>query len=82
MPKYDANNELKLHTASVMEDLYAALNTLTRRIHGEFPVETVQIDFTTWLMVAAVVRQLSATAVHSLAFTAQGRYITSLSCII
>jgi beta-xylosidase len=44
--KYTVNNGLALSTATVTTDLYAARNTLTHRIHGEFPVGTVAIDFT------------------------------------
>ncbi|KAI1773454.1 glycoside hydrolase family 43 protein [Hypoxylon cercidicola] len=36
---------LTLSTATVTSDLYAARNTLTHRIHGEYPVGTVEIDF-------------------------------------
>ncbi|KAI4866731.1 glycoside hydrolase family 43 protein [Hypoxylon rubiginosum] len=39
------NGGLTLSTATVTSDLYAARNTLTHRIHGEYPVGTVQIDF-------------------------------------
>ncbi|KAI8966647.1 glycoside hydrolase family 43 protein [Daldinia sp. FL1419] len=35
-----------LSTATVTNDLFAARNTLTHRIHGEFPVGTIQVDFT------------------------------------
>ena len=44
--RYTVNNGLTLSTATVTSDLYAARNTLTHRIHGEFPVGTVAIDFT------------------------------------
>ncbi|KAH7138746.1 glycosyl hydrolase family 43 protein [Dendryphion nanum] len=44
--KYTVNNGLTLSTASVTDDIYSARNTLTHRIHGEYPVGTVQIDFT------------------------------------
>lgn len=37
---------LILHTATVTNDLYKARNTLTHRLHGQFPSGTVQIDFT------------------------------------
>lgn len=43
---YSVDDGLVLSTATVTDDLYAARNTLTRRIHGEFPVGTVEIDFT------------------------------------
>ncbi|EEY17112.1 glycosyl hydrolase family 43 protein [Verticillium alfalfae VaMs.102] len=43
--KNKVNNGLTLSTASVTTDLYAAKNTLTHRIHGEFPVGTVELDF-------------------------------------
>ncbi|KAF2182260.1 glycoside hydrolase family 43 protein [Zopfia rhizophila CBS 207.26] len=44
--KYKVNNGLTLSTATVTDDLYAARNTLTHRIHGEFPVGTIVVDFT------------------------------------
>lgn len=44
--KYTVNNGLTLSTATVTDDLYLARNTLTHRIHGEFPVGTVAVDFT------------------------------------
>lgn len=45
--KYKAGNGgVTLSTATVTDDLYAARNTLTHRIHGEFPVGTLQVDFT------------------------------------
>ncbi|KAI2470949.1 glycoside hydrolase family 43 protein [Annulohypoxylon bovei var. microspora] len=34
-----------LSTATKTDDLYAARNTLTHRVHGEFPVGTLQVDF-------------------------------------
>lgn len=43
---YSVDGSLILSTATVTDDLYAARNTLTHRIHGEFPVGTVEIDFT------------------------------------
>jgi hypothetical protein len=43
---FDVDNGLTLRTASVTDDIYAARNTLTHRIHGEFPIGTVEIDFT------------------------------------
>ncbi|GAP87410.2 putative glycosyl hydrolase family 43 protein [Rosellinia necatrix] len=36
---------LTLRTASVTDDIYAARNTLTHRVHGEFPRGVVHIDF-------------------------------------
>jgi len=44
--KYTVNNGLTLSTTTVTSDLYKARNTLTHRIHGEYPVGTVAIDFT------------------------------------
>ncbi|KAH7079821.1 glycosyl hydrolase family 43 protein [Paraphoma chrysanthemicola] len=44
--KFSVNKGLVLQTASVTTDLYSARNTLTHRIFGEFPVGTVEIDFT------------------------------------
>jgi len=43
--KYTVNNGLTLHTATVTDDLFHARNTLTHRLHGEFPMGTVVIDF-------------------------------------
>ena len=42
---YEVNDGLTLSTSSVTEDLYSARNTLTHRVHGEFPAATVEIDF-------------------------------------
>ncbi|KAH8593684.1 glycosyl hydrolase family 43 protein [Bisporella sp. PMI_857] len=42
---FKVNNGLTLSTSSVTQDIYSARNTLTHRIHGEFPVGTVEIDF-------------------------------------
>ncbi|KAI1437094.1 glycoside hydrolase family 43 protein [Xylaria sp. CBS 124048] len=45
--KYAAGGDedgLTLSTATVTEDFYSARNTLTHRIHGEFPVGTLQVD--------------------------------------
>lgn len=39
------SNGVTLSTATVTTDFYAARNTLTHRIHGEFPVGTLQVDF-------------------------------------
>lgn len=39
------DNGVTLSTSSVTEDIYQARNTLTHRIHGEYPVGTVEIDF-------------------------------------
>ncbi|KAF9872845.1 putative glycosyl hydrolase family 43 [Colletotrichum karsti] len=44
--KFKVNNGLTLSTATVTNDLYAARNTLTKRIHGPVGVGTVIIDFT------------------------------------
>ncbi|KAF1967936.1 glycosyl hydrolase family 43 protein [Bimuria novae-zelandiae CBS 107.79] len=41
---YAVNNGLTLKTASVTQDLYQARNTLTHRIHGEFPSAVVKVD--------------------------------------
>jgi beta-xylosidase len=40
----NASTGLTLYTASVTPDLYAARNTLTHRIHGEFPSATLTLD--------------------------------------
>ncbi|TDZ28495.1 Non-reducing end alpha-L-arabinofuranosidase BoGH43B [Colletotrichum spinosum] len=42
---YAVDNGLTLRTASVTSDIYSARNTLTHRLHGEFPSGTVEIDF-------------------------------------
>lgn len=42
--KYTVENGLTLFTATVTDDLYLARNTLTHRIHGEFPTGTIAID--------------------------------------
>ncbi|EMR65408.1 hypothetical protein MGN70_011597 [Eutypa lata] len=42
--KYAVGNGLTLSTATVTDDLYSARNTLTHRIHGEYPVGTVEVD--------------------------------------
>jgi beta-xylosidase len=47
--KYVVSNGLTLSSATVTDDLYMARNTLTHRIHGEFPVGTVEVDFTNML---------------------------------
>ncbi|KAH7128990.1 family 43 glycosyl hydrolase [Dactylonectria macrodidyma] len=44
--KFKVNNGLTLSTATVTSDLYAARNTLTKRIHGPSGTGTVVIDFT------------------------------------
>ncbi|GAB1215521.1 hypothetical protein ATERTT37_004712 [Aspergillus terreus] len=44
--KFTVNNPgLTLHTATVTDDLYAARNTLTHRLHGANPYGIVEIDF-------------------------------------
>jgi beta-xylosidase len=43
--KYTVNNGVTLSTATVTDDLFHARNTLTHRLHGEYPVGTVAIDF-------------------------------------
>ncbi|KAJ4299919.1 hypothetical protein N0V90_005166 [Kalmusia sp. IMI 367209] len=42
--KFAVNNGLTLSTASITTDLYQARNTLTHRIHGEFPSATMKLD--------------------------------------
>ncbi|KAH7113167.1 family 43 glycosyl hydrolase [Dactylonectria estremocensis] len=44
--KFKVSNGLTLSTATVTSDLYAARNTLTKRIHGPNGTGTVVIDFT------------------------------------
>jgi beta-xylosidase len=41
---YTVNNGLTLRTASVTTDIYSARNTLTHRMHGEYPVGTVELE--------------------------------------
>ncbi|KAI1142542.1 glycoside hydrolase family 43 protein [Hypoxylon sp. FL0543] len=36
---------IALYTATVTQDLYAARNTLTHRVHGEFPVGTLIVNY-------------------------------------
>jgi beta-xylosidase len=43
--KYAVNNGLTLSTATITDDLFHARNTLVHRLHGEFPVGTVGINF-------------------------------------
>ncbi|KAK2748221.1 hypothetical protein FQN55_004497 [Onygenales sp. PD_40] len=43
--KYSVNDGLTLSTATITDDLYAARNTLTHRIHGEFPIGTIAANF-------------------------------------
>jgi len=38
------NNALVLRTATVTNDLYSARNTLTHRVHGEYPKATLKLD--------------------------------------
>jgi beta-xylosidase len=56
---------LTLHTATLTPDLYAARNTLTRRIPGPISVGTIELDYTTMLdgdvAGLAVLRDKSAT---------------------
>jgi beta-xylosidase len=43
--KFKVNNGVTLSTATVTDDIFHARNTLCHRLHGEFPVGTVAIDF-------------------------------------
>jgi len=45
--KWSVNNGLTLQTATVTSDLYAARNTLTRRILGPTSTATIQLDYST-----------------------------------
>ncbi|KOX28127.1 glycoside hydrolase [Saccharothrix sp. NRRL B-16348] len=45
--KYSVNNGLKLQTATVTNDLYAARNTLTHRIQGPTSTATIELDYST-----------------------------------
>ncbi|NUT97839.1 MAG: family 43 glycosylhydrolase [Saccharothrix sp.] len=45
--KYTVSNGLKLSTASVTNDLYAARNTLTHRIQGPTSTATIELDYST-----------------------------------
>jgi beta-xylosidase len=44
--KFSVGSGLKLSTATVTFDIYAARNTLTRRIHGGQGTGTLELDFT------------------------------------
>lgn len=44
--KFSVNQGLTLQTASNTTDLYSARNTLTHRVFGEYPVGTIELDFT------------------------------------
>lgn len=43
--RFSLNRGLTLQTASNTTDLYAARNTLTHRVFGEYPVGTLDLDF-------------------------------------
>lgn len=43
--KFSVNNGLTLQTASNTTDIYQARNTLTHRVFGEYPVGTLELDF-------------------------------------
>lgn len=43
--KWSSGAGLTLHTATVTNDLYAARNTLTRRIEGPVSIATIELDF-------------------------------------
>jgi beta-xylosidase len=43
--RYTVNNGLRLQTATVTNDLYAARNTLTHRIQGPSSTATVELDY-------------------------------------
>lgn len=43
--KWSAGNGLTLHAVTVTDDLYAARNTLTRRIPGPTAIATVELDY-------------------------------------
>ncbi|GAA1801795.1 family 43 glycosylhydrolase [Luedemannella flava] len=45
--KFSVGNGLKLSTATVTTDLYAARNTLTRRILGPSSTATIELDYST-----------------------------------
>jgi beta-xylosidase len=45
--KFSVNNGLRLQTATVTNDLYAARNTLTRRIQGPSSTATIELDYAT-----------------------------------
>ncbi|MBB5114917.1 beta-xylosidase [Micromonospora echinospora] len=45
--KFSMNNGLRLQTATVTNDLYAARNTLTHRIQGPTSTATIQLDYST-----------------------------------
>jgi beta-xylosidase len=43
--RYSVNNGLRLQTATVTNDLYAARNTLTHRIQGPTSTATIELDY-------------------------------------
>jgi beta-xylosidase len=43
--KFKVSNGLTLGTASVVNDLFKARNTLTHRVYGPFPEATIELDF-------------------------------------
>ncbi|WP_309114208.1 RICIN domain-containing protein [Saccharothrix sp.] len=45
--KYSVGNGLRLSTATVTNDLYAARNTLTHRIQGPTSTATIELDYST-----------------------------------
>jgi beta-xylosidase len=45
--RYTVNNGLRLQTATVTNDLYAARNTLTHRIQGPTSTATIELDYST-----------------------------------
>ncbi|WP_212828866.1 family 43 glycosylhydrolase [Catellatospora sp. TT07R-123] len=45
--KWSVNNGLRLQTATVTGDLYAARNTLTHRIQGPTSTATIELDYST-----------------------------------
>ncbi|MGX7826412.1 family 43 glycosylhydrolase [Actinokineospora sp. 24-640] len=45
--RYSVNNGLRLQTATVTNDLYAARNTLTHRIQGPTSTATIELDYST-----------------------------------
>ena len=43
--RWSVNNGLRLQTATVTNDLYAARNTLTHRIQGPTSTATIELDY-------------------------------------
>ncbi|TDZ49624.1 Non-reducing end alpha-L-arabinofuranosidase BoGH43B [Colletotrichum trifolii] len=78
---YEVDNGLTLRTASVTNDIYSARNTLTHRLHGEFPRGTVEIDFSNAADGDRFGLAASATRRRTLASTASAANTASRRCM-